>query len=340
MKMSGLLINILSIGITILVIAVIGFGYWINSAYMKKGSLSAPLVFVVERGQNTQTIADNLYQAGAIEDPIAFVWGSKIFDGKNFLKAGEYQIEAGMSPRQIAHVLQSGKTLSYEFTIPEGLTSPEIVDILNAQTAMSGEIVKIPAEGSMSPDTYSYVRGEDRQATIERMQKNMDMMINTLWLQRNMNTPLKSPQQAMVLASIIEKETGVPSERNRVAGLFINRLKKDMRLQSDPTVIYAITDGKPQKEGQGPLGRRLLKNDLEFDSPFNTYLYAGLPPTPICNPGKDSIKAALNPEKHDFIYMVADGSGGHAFAVTLREHNNNVQKWRTIRTQAGTKPSP
>ncbi len=339
-KLSRTFGNIFSFAITLFVIAVIAAGYWVNTQYIQKGPLAAPQTFVIERGQTSQTIANNLYAAGAIHSPMAFVLGAKFLDNDDFLKAGEYQLEAGMSARTIVRLLQSGKTLSYQFTIPEGLTSAEIVALLNGLDLMSGTITKNPPEGSIYPDTYSYVRGEDRQATIERMQKEMNVFLDTIWTSRAPDTPFKTPQEAIIMASIIEKETGKPEERERVAGLFINRLKTEMRLQSDPTVIYAVTDGHPQSEGQGPLGRRLLKKDLEFDSPYNTYLYAGLPPTPICNPGAKSIIAALTPEKHDFIYMVADGTGGHAFAKSLREHNDNVAKWRNIRGQQEIKTAP
>jgi UPF0755 protein len=189
-----------------------------------------------------------------------------------------------------------------------------------------------PQEGSVFPNTYFYIKGEDRQTVLERMQSEMDLILETAWRLHGQNNPqLTTPQEVMILASIVEKETGKVDERPKVAGLFLNRLRQGMRLQSDPTVIYGIVRGRPETGGEGPLGRRITRRDLEFDSPYNTYLYAGLPPTPICNPGKASIEAVLNPERHSYIYMVADGTGGHAFAETLREHNANVAKWRTIR---------
>jgi len=176
-----------------------------------------------------------------------------------------------------------------------------------------------------------FTTGETRQDKINQMQKAMTETIDALWEKRNPNLPFKTKDEALILASIIEKETSVADERKKVAGVFVNRLRKNMLLQTDPTVIYAITKGKIQEEGKGPLGRRLLRKDLKIDSPYNTYKYAGLPPGPIANPGRAAIEAALNPARHDYIFFVADGTGGHAFGKTLKEHNQNVQKWRAIR---------
>lgn len=237
-----------------------------------------------------------------------------------------------MSMRDIVSAMQEGQTVQYQFTIPECTTSFEVMNILNDIELLSGELSTPPPEGSVYPDTYNYIRGESRFDVVSRMQGIMDTALEESWSARKPdNALLKTPGEALILASIVEKEAGDPNERRRVAGLFLNRLEKGMRLQSDPTVIYGIIDGRPQTGGMGPLGRRILRKDLEFDSPYNTYIYTGLPPGPICNPSKASIEAVLDPEEHDYIYMVADGTGGHAFAVTLSEHNNNVAKWRKIR---------
>jgi UPF0755 protein len=183
------------------------------------------------------------------------------------------------------------------------------------------------------PETYDYRLKENKQDVIGRMQESMTKTIDELWPGRTANLPFATKEEALTLASIVEKETGLEAERKRVAGVFVNRLRRGIALQTDPTVIYAITKGRPQNEGKGPLGRRLLKKDLAFDSPYNTYLHAGLPPGPIANPGRASIEAVLHPEEHDFIYFVADGKGGHIFSSTLHEHGKNVTQWRIIRRE-------
>ena len=238
-----------------------------------------------------------------------------------------------MSIEEILDLLVKGEIIQYKITIPEGLTGHQIIELLKQKEELQGIPPQMIIEGTILPDTYYFIRGEDMNAVLSRMQSAMSEQINTLWAKRADGLPFRTTQDAITLASIVEKETGVPEERRRVAGLFINRLKKNMPLQSDPTVIYALTEGKVEDKGMGPLGRRLLRKDLDYDSLYNTYKYPGLPPGPIGNPGIESIKAVLDPEQHDYYYMVADGTGGHAFAKTLREHNNNVEKWRAIRAQ-------
>jgi len=215
------------------------------------------------------------------------------------------------------------------FTVPEGLTSAQITGLLRDEPAFTGEIKSEPAEGSLLPETYHYSWGDNRADLLKRMQTAMQSALKAAWDKRALTLPLQTPQQALVLASIIEKETSVPQERGRIAGVFVNRLLSNMRLQSDPTVIYALT------QGAGTLGRPLTRADWKFESPYNTYVIDGLPTAPIGNPGKASIEAAVNPERHDFIYFVADGSGGHAFAKTLAEHNRNVARWREVQKQQG-----
>ena len=225
----------------------------------------------------------------------------------------------------------AGNVISRRFTVPEGLTSYEVVNIVNTIDSLEGEITTIPPEGSLLPGTWDYRRGQSRQAVLKRMQESMNQTLDALWANRSDNLPFQTKTELLTLASIIEKETGKSEERSIVAGVFINRLRKKMLLQTDPTVIYALTKGRPQNDGKGPLGRRLLRKDLSYDSPYNTYVYSGLPPGPIANPGHASIAAALNPTEHDYLFFVADGTGGHAFARTLAEHNRNVARWRQIR---------
>jgi UPF0755 protein len=286
---------------------------------------------MIEQGMGTRQIAAELSNKNIIYSDILFIIGSKIMNGGESLKAGEYEFPANASTNEILKIIQSGQIIERKFTIPEGLTSWEIVQILNNVDHLEGEISTIPPEGSLMPDTYFYMRGERRTDVIGRMQQAMQDFTATLDQTKLSELPFDTMEEAMILASIIEKETAVPEEYERVSGVFVNRLRKGMMLQTDPTVIYGITLGEHQNEGKGPLGRRLLRKDLRVDTPYNTYTRTGLTPTPIANPGRAAIQAALNPEKHDYYYFVADGTGGHAFGKTLDDHNRNVAKWRKIR---------
>lgn len=283
---------------------------------------------LIERGKGVASIARTLEKEGVISQPTLFKVIAR-FSGT--LKAGEYEFPAHASMAEVMKMMEDGEVFDRKITIAEGLTSYQIVKRLNAREDLDGEITDIPAEGSLLPDTYHFTKGESAQDKIDQMQTAMKEAIDELWETRAEDLPIKTKEEAIILASIVEKETGVAEERERVAGVFINRLRKNMPLQTDPTVIYALTKGKIQEEGKGPLGRRLLRKDLKFVSPYNTYLNAGLPPGPIVNPGYAAIKATLNPENHDYIYFVADGTGGHAFGKTLAEHNRNVQQWRKVR---------
>jgi len=307
-------------------------GLWFVSNQLKSsGPLKNESFYTVERGAGLRTIAAQLEGQGLVSNEFIFMAGVMLQGKQSALQAGEYQFEAGISPNAIIHKLSNGSVLRRVVTIPEGLTSWQIVQRLNKVEDLSGEITTIPPEGTLLPETYDYQRKQDRQALVTRMQGAMDTAIKQLWDTRQNDLPLKTIEEALVLASIVEKETGTPDERKRVAGVFINRLRKGIALQTDPTVIYALTKGRPKNDGKGPLGRRLLRKDLKYDSPYNTYIYPGLPPGPIANPGYEALAATLNPETHDYIFFVADGTGGHAFAKTLAGHNRNVAKWRKVR---------
>jgi UPF0755 protein len=268
-------------------------------------------------------MAAQLQSASVIDDPLAFRLDAKLQARLEGLKAGEYQFQPHMNIAEVIALMQSGKIYQHKITIPEGLMSVEIIDLLKKEPALTGDIPLLPAEGSLLPETYKFTYGDKRQAIIERMKKSMQDEMAAIWTKRAADYPL-SEQEAVVLASIVEKETALPNERRRIAGVFLNRLKKGIPLQSDPTVIYALT------LGQNVLGRTLTYDDLKKPSPYNTYIASGLPPAPIANPGKATLAAVLNPEKNDYIYFVADGSGGHAFSKTLQEHNRNVAKWRLL----------
>lgn len=301
--------------------------------YLSQGPLSEEKIVLIERGSGVSVIAAKLESERVIDNPFLFKIAARLTDKHGFLKAGEYQFPAAVPMATVMEMLHNGDTYDRAITIAEGLTSWQVVQRLNAVEQLEGELVDIPEEGSLLPETYHFMTGDTRAAKIAEMQAAMTRTIDELWEGRAENLPFDTKEQAIILASIVEKETGVAEERERVAGVFVNRLRLGMPLQTDPTVIYAITKGKIQEGGQGPLGRRLLSKDLQTDSPYNTYKNAGLPPGPIANPGRAAIAATLNPEEHNYIYFVADGTGGHAFARTLAEHNANVAKWRRVRSQ-------
>ena len=291
---------------------------------------AAPLtrdeIVFIPPGTSVTNIADTFAAQNALDSKakVIFPYYARLTGAGGNLQAGEYKITPGMSAADIIQLLEDGNTIKRQITIPEGLTSFEIIALLNAAPAMEGEVTDLPDEGSLLPESYAYIRGDRRPKIIERMQNQMRETLNTLWPDRAKDLPFNTQKEAVILASIVEKETGIPDERPRVAGVFINRLRKGMPLQSDPTVIYAIT------HGQGKLNRKLYYKDLKRKDPYNTYYAAGLPPGPIANPGRASLEAVLNPENHDYVYFVADGTGGHVFSKTLAEHNRNVAKWRKI----------
>jgi UPF0755 protein len=253
---------------------------------------------------------------------------ARLFGSSDGIQAGEFEIPAGTSGARLLDILQHGQPVQRLVTIPEGTPSILVAEKLAAVPYLSGPVPAI-AEGSVLPDSYSFARGEPRAAVAARMEAAMDRTIAELWPKRKVGTcPVATPQEAITLASIVEKETGKPAERRAVAGVYCNRLKIGMKLDADPTVIYPVTKGKP-------LGRRILRSELNADTGYNTYRRAGLPLGPIANPGRASIAAVLDPEPHQFIYFVADGTGGHVFAKTLAEHNANVSKWFAIRRARG-----
>ena len=287
-----------------------------------RGPLTADKNIVIPQGASVRDIAALLRQQGAVNNPLVFRLAARLI-ARDKLHAGEFAFAAGQSiADQIAMLRDESRVIVRRFTVPEGLTSWEIVGLLRDEPALSGEIADIPADGELLPETYHFGYGDNRQGLIDRMRKGQRALLGQLWEKRAADLPIQTPEQAMVMASLVEKETGKKAEeRPRVAGVFYNRLRLNMRLQSDPTAIYALT------QGQGPLSRELTREDLTRPSPFNTYASDGLPPSPICNPGRAAIEAALHPEANDFLYFVADGTGGHAFAKDLATHNRNVARW-------------
>lgn len=321
------------IGSIVLLGLAVGF-FYLSYQFKTSGPLRQDKIIVLEPGIGVRGMASRLTDEGVVHAPYPFMIWSKLAGVSGRLQAGEYQFPAHVTVAGALRMIADGRVYRRAVTIPEGLTSFEIVQIINSTDGMTGTITDIPPEGSLLPDTYDFTGGMNRGQMVKRMQDSMRAVLDEAWAKRDPTLPLKDLNDAVTLASIVEKETGVASERARIAGVFINRLRQGMMLQTDPTVIYAITKGRPQSGGQGPIGRRLLRTDLEMDSPYNTYKIAGLPPGPIANPGKAAILATLRPETHDFLYFVADGTGGHAFAKTLDHHNQNAATWRAIRSRA------
>jgi len=300
---------------------------WVLGGWYMSGPLRAPTAFIVPDGSSLSSVAAKLEAEGAVSSGSAFRWRARIFGGGAPIKAGEFMLPKGASPSQILSIIQGDEILRRFVTVPEGMPSIMVYERLMANPQLTGSI-DVPAEGSILPDTYEIERGESRQAVLLRMQAAMQRTLGELWAGRDANLVVKTPQEAMTLASIVEKETGKPSERGIVAGLYSNRLKQGIMLQADPTIIYPITQGKP-------LGRRIRQSEIQAVNAYNTYTMTGLPKGPITNPGKASIAAVLHPAQTDALYMVADGTGGHQFASTLEQHNANVEKWYTIRKERG-----
>ena len=298
------------------------FGWGVGD-YFAEGTLTKTTTVVVPKGQGIEQIAETLASAGVIDHPWVFVTAAKLTGAAPSLKAGEYEFAAAISPRFVIDLLVSGKVVRHKLTVPEGQTSAEIIAALKSIPILEGPVDIPPPEGSLLPQTYFYIYGEQRQELIKRMTAAMDDAVAKAWSGRRPGLPLANAQQAVILASIIEKETAKPEERARIAGVYIDRLKIGMPLQADPTVAYALTRG-----GSVPLDHALGHADVAKDSPYNTYMFKGFPPTPIANPGIAALDAAVNPEQRGELYFVADGKGGHVFSKTLAEHNKNVARLR------------
>lgn len=298
-----------------------GAVYYIYWNFNRAGDAIAAQDIVIPSGSGVSSIARLLATRGVIDDPQLFVVGLRLFGGPAPLRAGEYRFAAHTSARDAALVLQLADPVIRRLTIAEGLTTAEILAQVAASEGLDGKVPEVK-EGTLLPETYHYAWGDSRVDLVVRMHAAMTRELADLWNDRAAELPFDDPQEAVILASIVEKETGRADERARVAAVFINRLNRGMRLQSDPTTVYAIT------KGAGPLGRPLSRADLKLDDPYNTYVVRGLPPGPIANPGRASIAAVLDPADTEELYFVADGKGGHAFARSLTEHNRNVARWR------------
>jgi len=300
-----------------------GAWFWEQQNWQAAGPSIAYKIVMVKPGDHVATISENLQKNGVIANANLFRIGLRLRNQQTGLKAGEYGFPARVSMADVTAILIAGKSIEHKLTAAEGLTSQMIYDIVKKDPVLVGDAGAVPQEGTLLPETYLFTRGMTRVQMLSKMREAQKKLIAAQWPARIGNLPIKTPQEAIILASIVEKETGIPEERRHIAAVFENRLRLGMKLQSDPTIIYGITKGYP-------IGRRIRQSEIDAQTPYNTYAIPGLPVGPICNPGKDAILAVLNPEGSDDLFFVANGTGGHVFAATMAEHEKNVANWRKI----------
>ena len=298
------------------------------------GPLERETVVNIPRGLGLREIADLLAKENVIETPWMFIGGVLVLKAREDLKYGEYKFGKNLTLRETIETIVEGKVVQHAFTIPEGLTSEQIVARLAEIDFLAGNIREIPKEGTLLPDTYNFPRGATREQAIQRMEQAHARVLKEIWDRRSAEVPVKSPEALVTLASIVEKETGRPDERSRVAAVFVNRMRQRMKLQSDPTIIYGLVGGK------GTLGRPIMRSEIDQPTPYNTYVVEGLPPGPIANPGRASLEATAKPARTKELFFVADGSGGHAFAENLQQHQQNVTKLRAFEQQIRQSSAP
>ncbi|MDW9763740.1 endolytic transglycosylase MltG [Sinorhizobium meliloti] len=322
-------LNFVMTVVVFVALAAAGAVYYAMHEYEKPGPLEANKNFIVRSGAGISEIASNLERNEIITDSRVFRFVSEAYLSNDTLKAGEYEIKAHASMQEIMELLKSGKSILYSVSLPEGLTVKQMFHRLADDPVLVGDLpAEVPPEGSLKPDTYKFTRGTDRNEIVKQMTAAQKALVQQIWEKRDPDLPVSTIEEFVTLASIVEKETGRADERPRVASVFINRLEKGMRLQSDPTIIYGIFGG----DGK-PADRAILRSDLDKQTPYNTYLIRGLPPTPIANPGRAALEAVANPSRTPELYFVADGTGGHVFAETLDEHNANVRRWRKLEAE-------
>jgi UPF0755 protein len=318
--------------ILLLTLGIGGVVFWGKQKFDAPGPLAADKIVNIPRG-GVRDIAEMLQREGIISDPWIFMGGALALKARGEeLKYGEYQFVRRSSMREVAETIIESRVVQHQLTLAEGLTSEQIVARLLENDVLAGNIREIPREGTLLPESYKFTRGMTREQVIQRMQQAQARLVKEVWDRRVPDLPIKTPEQLVALASIVEKETGKPEERTRVAAVFMNRLKQNMRLQSDPTIIYGLVGGK------GSLGRPIMKSEIEQPTPYNTYVIAGLPPGPIANPGRASLEAVSNPARTKELFFVADGTGGHAFAENYEQHQKNVARLRAI--EQGQKETP
>jgi len=327
--MASIVSGLLTLLIALAIGAIFGFSM-LEREVTAKGPLQSDKVVLIPRNTGTGEIANILKQEGVINQPFLFEAYALVNGQRGQLKAGEFQFKAGVSVAEAIDTLAQGKAILHSVTIPEGLTTEQIIGRLYENEILSGDLAETPREGTLLPDTYKFERGTTRQQIVNTMQAAQRQALSQIWQRRSPEVPIKSPQELIILASIVEKETGRADERTRVAGVFINRLMKRMKLQSDPTIVYGLVGGK------GTLGRGIMRSEIEAATPYNTYVVEGLPPGPIANPGRAALEAVANPSRTKDLYFVADGSGGHAFAETYEQHQRNVTRWRQVEKARAT----
>ena len=311
--------------VLLLALAIGTAAFWGKKQFEKPGPLPADKVVNIPRGYGVKDIADLLVREGVIDQPYVFVAGALVLKAQmGDLKAGEYQFARQATLHDVVETMVEGKVVQHQLTLPEGLTSEQIVARLLENDILSGNIKEIPREGTLLPESYRFTRGTTREQMLQRMQQGQKRLLQDIWERRSTDVPVQTPEQLVTLASIVEKETGKPDERPRVAGVFVNRLKTRMRLQSDPTIIYGLVGGK------GSLGRPIMRREIDQPTPYNTYVIEGLPPGPIANPGRASLEAVANPARTKDLFFVADGTGGHAFAENYEQHQKNVARLRGL----------
>lgn len=319
--------------VVFLAIAAAGAVYFGKVKFDARGPLASNAYVLVRDGAGLGEIATLLQRRNIIENATIFRLGVSAYGSDNSLKAGEYEIKSGASMRDVMNLLRSGKSILHSVTIAEGLTVEQIFERLAEYEELEGELpAELPAEGSLRPETYRFTRGTTREEIIEQMRSSQNALVNQIWARRNPNLPIDTKEEFVNLASIVEKETGRADERTIVASVFLNRLERGMRLQSDPTIIYGLFGGKGK-----PPERPIYRSDIDKPTPYNTYHISGLPPTPIANPGRAALEAVANPSRTKYVYFVADGTGGHVFAETLNQHNANVRRWRKIEADRAKK---
>ncbi|MGB3900951.1 MAG: endolytic transglycosylase MltG [Mesorhizobium sp.] len=318
--------------VSLIMLVVLGAGigvYFGRQAFLEPGPSVAGDTFLVKPKMGVADIADQLERRNLISDARIFRLGVRAYGNETALKAGEYEIKPQASMRDIMELLKSGKSVLYSLTIPEGLTVEQAWQRIAEQEALTGDMPStMPPEGSLATDTLRFTRGATRQQMVDKLLADQKELVEDVWQRRSPDLPLANIEEFVTLASIVEKETGRGDERSRVAAVFLNRLAKGMRLQSDPTIIYGLFGGKGK-----PADRPIYQSDIDKQTPYNTYLINGLPPTPIANPGRAALEAVANPSKTKDLYFVADGTGGHVFASTLEEHNENVARYRKWQKQ-------
>ena len=295
--------------------------------YEKPGPSDREQLLIINKGQSVENIASHLIDLNLIENRMAFMLVVRLKGFHNNIKFGQYMIPRSASIKQITDKLVAGVSVQHTIVIPEGMSTSSILDLINKDLRIKGDLLNAVEEGVLAPNTYSFDITTNKRDLFLKMKNKQKQIIDTAWNNRSPDLPLKNSLELLILASIVEKEAGNEEDKKKVASVFLNRLKKKMRLQSDPTVIYGLTLGKE------PLNRELSKSDLKTQSPFNTYKIAGLPPRPICNPSKSSIQAVANPVKTDFLFFVADGKGGHNFSQNLKQHNNFVKEYRRLKAK-------